>query len=131
MKHIAVRLKRFVDSEIAFGYKETHKYKRRLVNSNIDQRDPALRNLTEGLYQKGLSYVVDDCQLYWFQIEDGNSLEYYQGKNEVECVFYSDWFEEQKTKIRYYQGIRYVDECIALADHFDIKDQDRKVDYVI
>jgi len=131
LKHIAVRLKRFSDSEVAFRYHESHEHKRHLVDANIEKRDPALRNFTEGLLENGLSHIVDGCRMYWFQIKDANPLEYYQQMNEVECVFDSDWFEEQKKRIRYYQGAQYVDQCIQLAKQFTIKNQERKIDYVI
>lgn len=131
MKHIAVRLKRYQDSEKAFCYKEKHEHKRQLVDSNIEKRDPALRNLIEGLCDKGLQQEVDGCSLFWFSVNDLNSVDYYKEKNEVEFVFESAWFDEQKQRIRCHRGMSYVNECIKLADQFDIKNQDRKIDYVI
>lgn len=131
MKHIAVRLKNISDSKIAFGYKETHQHKRELIDSNIEKRDPALKNLVNELFERGLAYTVDDCSLYWLQINDDNSLEYYRGKNEVEIVFDSRWFEQHKARIRNYNGIQYVDACGALADQFSIKDQQREINYKI
>lgn len=131
MKHIAVRLKRFDDSTIAFGYNKNHKNKRQLIDANIEKRDPALRNLVDGLLDRGMEFLVDGCRLFWLQIDDDNSLEYYQSLNEVECVFYSDWFEEKKKSIRYRHGASYVQGCLDLADHFEIKDQSRKIDYEI
>jgi len=131
LKKIAVRLKRYSDSEEAFRPNDKHAHARRLIDSNIEKRDPALRNLTDGLFERGLAPIVDGCRLYWFLVDDDNSIEYYLGKNEVECVFDAQWFEQQKKRIRYYQGIRYVDECAKLADQFLIKPQDRKIDYVI
>ena len=131
LKHIAVRLKKFSDGEAAFSYKETHTHKRQLVESRLEARDPALRNITEALFERGLKYSVDGCSLYWFQVDDDNTVEYYQECNEVECVFSSDWFEEEKKKIRYYQGIKYVDECYGLAEQFTLKCQERPIDYQV
>ncbi len=131
MKYIAVRLKNIRDSKVAFGYKESHQHKRELIDSNIEKRDPALKNLVNELFDRGLAYTVDNCSLYWLQIKDENSLEYYLGKNEVEVVFESQWFEEQKARIRNFNGINYVEACGALADQFTLKNQEREIDYEI
>lgn len=128
-KYIAVRLKRFSDAEKAFGQSDKWRHPRQLLASRVDKRDPALRNFTEGLEKRGLQFIVDGCALYWLQISDQNSLEYYMERNEVECVFFCDWFDEFKRTIRYYQGKQYVDECIALGEGFTVKDQNRKIDY--
>lgn len=128
-KYIAVRLTRMSDAEKAFGDYGKWKNKRQLLTSRVDRRDPALRNLTEGLHKRGLQYIVDGCDLYWLQILDKNSLGYYLEKNEVECVFYCDWFDEFKRSIRYFQGKQYVDQCIALGEKFVLKDQHRKITY--
>lgn len=131
MKHIAVRLKNIRDIKIAFGYKESHEHKRELIDSNIEKRDPALKNLVNELFDRGLAYTVDNCSLFWLQIKDENTLEYYLGKNEVEVVFDSQWFDEQKARIRNFNGINYVEACGALADQFTIKNQEREIDYEI
>lgn len=129
LKIIAVRLKRFGDAEIAFSANENHIHKRSLIASRIERRDPALRNLAEGMEKFGLQIRVDGCNLYWLLIEDENTLDYYQRKNEVECVFSYTWFEEFKKSIRYFQGMQYVDKCEQLAKEFEIKDQSRKITY--
>lgn len=131
LKYIAVRLKRYQDSKVAFSYKETHQHKRTLIDSNIEKRDPALRNLIAGLADRGMKPSVDDCQTYWFLICDQNPIAYYEEKNEVECVFESEWFEDFKKKIRCHRGASYVEQCLNLAASFSIKDQDRLIDYVV
>ena len=129
LKHIAVRLKRSSDAEIAFKPNEKHSHKRQLVGAKLEVRDPAVKNYAEALYERGLDYFVDDCKLFWFQIDDANPVDYYTDFNEVECVFDSVWFEEEKNRIRYLQGTKYVDECHKLAERVRIKDQNRKIDY--
>ncbi len=131
LKYIAVRLHRISDADVAFSVKKSHKHKRKLVATRVEKRDPALRNFAEGLEKKGLQAIVDGCALYWLQIEDENSLEYYQNMNEVECVFSSEWFNNFKKGIRYFQGAQYVSECEKLAARFELKDQNRKINYVL
>ena len=124
LKHIAVRLQKAHHGEIGFSLKNAT-----IVNASLEKRDPALKNLVEGLNRKGLQYTVDGCDLYWFQIDDQRPLSFYAALNEVECVFESDWFEAEKEKIRHMSGIRYFDASAGLADHFVIKDQQRAIDY--
>ena len=124
LKHIAVRLQKVHHAEIGFSLKQA-----KLVNAALEKRDPALKNLLEGLHRRGLEYTVDGCDLYWFQIDDERPLSFYAALNEVECVFDSDWFEAEKEKIRHMSGIRYFDASAGLADGFEIKDQKRAIDY--
>ncbi|TQV84018.1 hypothetical protein FKG94_04955 [Exilibacterium tricleocarpae] len=126
LKHIAVRLQKVHHAEIGFSLKNA-----KLVNAALEKRDPALKNLLEGLNRNGLEYVVDGCDLYWFQIEDERPLSFYASLNEVECVFDSSWFETEKEKIRHLSGVRYFDASAGLADQFVIKDQQRAIDYDI
>lgn len=130
LKIVAVRLRKISDAEIAFAPNEAHKNQRKLVASRVERRDPALRNLVDGLEKNGMQYIVDGCALYWLQIDDQNSLEYYQRMNEVECVFSCEWFDQFKKNIRYFQGMQYVDECMRLANQFYVKNQLRKIDYI-
>ncbi len=126
LKHIAVRLKKAHHADIGFSLKSAQ-----IINASLEKRDPALKNLTEGLHTRGLEFVVDGCLLYWFQIEDERPLSFYFALNEVECVFESAWFESQKDKIRHMSGIKYYDASAGLAEQFQIKDQLRRIDYDI
>lgn len=124
LKHIAVRLQKPQHADIGFKIKNST-----VINASLEKRDPALKNLTEGLHNKGLEFVVDGCALYWFQIEDQRPISFYAALNEVECVFESAWFEAEKEKIRHMSGIKYYDTSAGLADIFEIKDQARRIDY--
>ena len=129
LKHIAVRLRRSGDADIAFKPRASHENQRNLVESRLEVRDLALKNFAEALHSRGLDYFVDDCKLSWYQVDDENTVAYYQAFNEVECAFESDWWEHEKNRIRYYQGMRYVDECRKLAGSFEVKNQSRAIDY--
>ncbi len=124
LKHIALRLRKPHDARIAFTIRKTT-----IINSALEKRDPALRNLTEGLYANGLEFEVDDCRLYWFQIDDEKTVEFYLSFNEVECAFTSSWLEEQKARFRYMAGIKYYDASSGLAKIFDVKNQSRSIAY--
>lgn len=124
LKHIAVRLRRSSDAQIAFEIRNSN-----IVNAALEKRDPALRNLTEGLYNNGVQSEVDGCKLFWFQILDDNSPDFYQYFDEVECVFSSAWFDEEKSRIRHFAGVKYYDASSELAKQFELKDQNRKIDY--
>lgn len=124
LKHIAVRLRRFHHGQMAFDINNS-----KVINANIDKRDPALKNILEGLISRGLEYAVDGCDLYWFQIDDEHPISHYQPMNEVEVVFESEWFESKKDSFRHMSGMRYFDASAGLADEFEIKDQSRKIVY--
>lgn len=124
LKHIAVRLRRSADAQIGFARR-----KAKIVASSLEIRDPALKNLTEGLYARGLSYRVDDCALYWYQIDDAKSAAFYQALNEVECAFDSGWFEQCKSSIRHLTGVRYYEACVDIAASFELKSQQRGINY--
>ncbi|GLS25261.1 hypothetical protein [Marinibactrum halimedae] len=124
LKHVAVRLRRFHHGQVAFELNGA-----RVVNSALDKRDPALKNLTEGLLNRNLEYTIDGCELYWFQIDDDKPVSYYEPMNEVEVVFESDWFEAKKDSFRHMSGMRYFDASAGLADEFAIKNQNRTIAY--
>lgn len=126
LKHVAVRLKLSSDGEKAFAIQKSD-----IVNSVLEKRDPALRNIIEALQDRGLAYSVDGCDLYWFQVDDERTPCYYQKMNEVEVVFSSEWFEKEKEKIRHYGGIKYYDACSNLVQEYEIKNQQRKIQYSV
>ncbi len=127
VKYVAVRLKRLSDGVYAF--RSTDKFKRKIIDSNIEVRDPAVKNIAEGLYERGLKFYVDGCRLYWFMVDDKNSLEDYRYLNEVEHVFDGEWFEQEKKRIRTFRGNRYVEACIGLVKGVAIKHQNRRIEY--
>lgn len=124
LKHVAVRLRKFHHGQLAFELNNAT-----VINANIEKRDPALKNLIEGLIDKGMEYTVDGCNLFWFQIDDNHPLEHYEPMNEVEVVFDSEWFENKKESFRHMSGMRYFDASAGLAEQFDLKDQHRKIAY--
>lgn len=124
LKHIAVRLRKFHHGQLAFELNNST-----VVNANIEKRDPALKNLIEGLIDQGLAYSVDGCDLFWFQIEDDYPASHYAPFNEVEVVFESAWFEAQKDSFRHMSGMKYFDASAGLAKQFTLKNQQREIAY--
>ena len=124
LKHIAVRLKRQYDGKIGFQLQNSQ-----VINSNLIQRDPALKNVSESLHKLGLKYDISGCRLFWYQIDDDKPVEWYNEFNEVELAFASDWFEDEKSKIRNLSGYDYIHGCERLAEKIVFKDQDRIVEY--
>ncbi len=123
-KILAVRLKRISDAKSGFEHKGSV-----LLNSGLERRDPALKNLFEALFDRGLSYDVHGCGVYWVLVEDEHSIQHYLNINEVELGFDADWFEQEKAKIRGLSGVGYFNACAAMAKEFSIKDQGRTINY--
>ncbi|NIB39963.1 hypothetical protein HBA55_10220 [Pseudomaricurvus alkylphenolicus] len=123
-KHIAVRLKSYYHAEAGFSHNGAT-----VINGALEKRDPALRNITEELYNQGMAFDVDDCSLFWFQIEDDKPASFYSTFNEVELAFESDWLEEQKSRMRSMGGNMYYNACAEIARSFNLKDQSREIQY--
>lgn len=123
-KYIAVRLRSEHHGQIGFSLQNAS-----VVNYALEKRDPALKNITEALYEQGLEYKVGDCRLYWFHIDDEREPDYYLNLREVELAFSREWFEAEKARIRGFSGLEYIDACTAIARSFQIKDQTRDVTY--
>jgi len=125
-KIILVRLKSFYHGKTGFDQQGAD-----VINAGLEKRDPALRNINEALLDQGLVYEVDGCGLHWFLIDDDRDVDYYLGLNEVEIAFDAAWFDTQKARIRGYAGIRYYDACVAIAQSFPLKDQQRPINYTL
>jgi hypothetical protein len=123
---IAVRLKSFYHGNAGFEYQGA-----KVLNSGLEKRDPALRNITEALYDRGLNFDVDGCALHWFLIEDDHDVNHYLTLNEVEVAFEADWFEAEKSRIRGFTGARYFDACSDIAASWPLKDQSRQICYTL
>lgn len=126
LKHVAVRLKRQYDGKVGFELQNAT-----VLNSNLESRDPALRNIIESLHRLGMSYYIDGCRVFWFQIDDDREPEWYEELQEVECAFITTWFEEEKKKINHLSGADYFAACDRLAESLTLKDQERDLTYVL
>lgn len=123
-KYVAVRLRSAQHGNIGFSLQ-----KATVINYLLEKRDPALRNMTEALYARGLEYKVGGCSLYWFHIDDERDPASYLNLREVEFAFTIEWFEEEKSRIRGLSGFEYIDACAEIASRITIKDQQRDVSY--
>ncbi|WP_439136335.1 hypothetical protein [Pseudomaricurvus sp.] len=119
-----MRLKSYYHGETGFQYNGAA-----VVNSALEKRDPALKNITEELHNLGLVFDIDGCSLFWFQIDDDQTCDFYHRFNEVEVVFESEWFEAQKARIRGMAGTMYYDACAEIARSVVLKDQSRPISY--
>lgn len=125
-KHVAVRLKSYYHGDAGFQYNGAI-----VVNSALEKRDPALKNIMEELHNQGLAFEVDKCKVFWFQIDDDKPAEFYTNFNEVELAFESEWFEAQKVRIRSMTGNQYYNACADIVKGFVLKDQSRLINYKV
>ena len=123
-KYVAVRLRSQHHGQIGFSLQNAN-----VINYALEKRDPALKNLAEALYEKGLEYSINGCNLYWFHIDDTREPSYYLNLREVEFAFTRKWFELEKARIRGYSGLQYIDACADIANNLTVKDQTRDISY--
>ncbi|WP_390590369.1 hypothetical protein [Simiduia litorea] len=81
--------------------------------SRFESQEPALRNLIDGLYRRGLDVELKGASLAWFLIEGALSPTQWLERSAVAICFSFDWFQQQAAQIRYLKGIAY---CDAAAD---------------
>jgi len=130
---IALRL--FNESHAKAGIEAPKKGKPlgRLVDVNITRFHPALRNINEFLRDNDFlpeirqGYVLhrendgkkaerlENCRLYWCEIETDLPVEYWSGLQEVEAVLPRDEFNKFVLSIRYKSGAAYISACEEFA----------------
>ncbi len=121
-KYIAVRLKSIHHGEERFSTAGCT-----IVNSRMEKREPALKNITDALYDLGVDYEIDNHALFWFLIDDEQPVEEHLCYADIELVFEASWYDAEKARIRGYTGIHYYDACVELAKAFALKDQTRLI----
>ncbi|TQV78073.1 hypothetical protein FKG94_13410 [Exilibacterium tricleocarpae] len=99
-----------------------------VVKANVERSEPALRNLVEGLHQRGLTYDIDGLGVFWLLVDSPHEPDYFTGFSAVECAFSELWLQQAAQKVRYLKGIAYCDATSAWADEFVIKDQSRSIE---
>ncbi|BFM16859.1 hypothetical protein R50073_30420 [Maricurvus nonylphenolicus] len=125
-KYVAVRLKSVHHGLTGFAIQEA-----KVINYNLEKRDPALKNIIDALLEQGLEYTVNGCGIFWFHIDDERDLAFYESLREVEFAFSTEWLDSKKASIRGYTGMEYVDACAAIAKELTIKDQSRDINYEV
>ncbi len=125
-KYIALRIRNISDAKAAF-----RRHSAIVIDSSVDKKDPALKNLAEGLHERGLAYGIGGCRVIWLVIDDARDVKFYQQFNEVEIAFSHEWLEERKSKVRYLSGLDYCEAANSWADELVIKPQDRLVEYSV
>lgn len=121
-KYVAIRLKSIHHGEERFSAKGST-----IVNSRMEKREPALKNITDALFDLGLDYEIDKHSLVWFLIDDDQAAEEHLCYVDIEIAFEASWYEAEKARIRGYTGIHYYDACVELAKGFTLKDQTRLI----
>ncbi len=121
-KYIAVRLKSIHHGEDRFSAEACS-----IVNSRMEKREPALKNITDALYDLGIEYEIDSHALFWFLIDDDQAVDEHLCYADIELAFEASWYDAEKARIRGYTGIHYYDACVELAKAFTLKDQTRLI----
>jgi hypothetical protein len=121
-KYIAVRLKSIHHGEDRFSADACT-----IVNSRMEKREPALKNITDALFDLGVEYEIDSHALFWFLIDDDQAADEHQCYADIELAFEASWYDAEKARIRGYTGIHYYDACVELAKAFTLKDQTRLI----
>lgn len=122
-KYVCIRALNLRDAKLGLANQNAT-----IVRSNVEQVDPAFRNLVYGLEAKGLKNKIDECPLFCFLIEDKKDIDYTQF-NEIEVTFSMDWFESAKSTVRHLTGLAYCEATSQLASTLSLKDQNRKIVY--
>lgn len=99
-----------------------------IINYALEKRDPALRNLSDALFDSGLEHQINRQSLYWFLIDDDRQCRQLFELGPVEITFCAQWFADQKKRIRPLRGADYINACADIASQFSIKDQQRNID---
>lgn len=121
-KYIAVRLRSIHHGEERFSAAGCT-----IVNSRMEKREPALKNITDALYDLGVEYEIDNHALFWFLIDDDQAVDERLCYADIELAFDASWYDAEKARIRGYTGIHYYDACVELAKAFTLKDQTRLI----
>jgi hypothetical protein len=123
-KLLAVRLRYASDS--AYAFRTRNNITTEIHSTSAEKLSPAIKNVSQALYDKGVEYFIDDCPVFWLIIENKLPLEDYFSVPEVEYACSYDWFHEQTKRIRNYAGLKYIEACDSLVKDYVIKPQDRK-----
>lgn len=86
-----------------------------LIRSRYEALDPALRNLIDGLYSRGLALEREGQGLCWCLVESERDAAFYVGQPGVAVCFDQRWLQQQCLQIRYLKGIAYCDAAAAWA----------------
>ncbi|MDE1463061.1 hypothetical protein [Spartinivicinus poritis] len=122
-KYVCIRALNLRDAKLGLANQNAT-----IVRSNVEQVDPAFRNLVYGLEAQGLKNKIDECPLFCFLVEDKKGIDFNQF-NEVEVSFPMEWFESAKSTVRHLTGLAYCEATSELANGLELKDQSRKVVY--
>ena len=123
---IAVRLQRGADARYGLSRHNTE-----LLDSNIDKRNAALKNMITFWVDHGVEYKIDGCSLFWLEVAGPHDAEYFLHHNEVEFAFSESWYKEQEASIRGRAGLAYYDACADIARAIPLKKQTRQIAYSI
>ncbi|MDN3640012.1 hypothetical protein QWY82_14520 [Simiduia curdlanivorans] len=83
--------------------------------SRFESQEPALRNLIDGLYRRGLDVELQGASLAWFLVEGSLTPTQWLEQSAVAICFSFEWFQQQAAQIRYLKGIAYCDAAAGWA----------------
>ncbi|UTA46431.1 hypothetical protein L1F30_09615 [Simiduia sp. 21SJ11W-1] len=88
-----------------------------VIKSRFESQDPALRNLVDGCFARGLPVEREGAGLHWFLVASaGRPAASWLQEAGVEVCFVADWLRQQALQIRYLKGVAYCDAAAAWAD---------------
>lgn len=91
-----------------------------VIKSRLDTQEPALRNLVDGLYLRGLK--AEQGGLFWFLVEAELNPAQWLACEPVSVCFAWDWLTQQARQIRYLKGLAYCDAAAGWAQHVPFDD---------
>lgn len=94
-----------------------------LVRSRYEAMEPALRNLIDGLFGRGLVPEREGLGLCWCLVESDRDPAFWLGQPGVAVCFDQRWLQQQSLQIRYLKGIAYCDAAAAWAALLPFEDR--------
>lgn len=87
-----------------------------ILKSRLESQDPALRNLVEGCYARGLLCEREGLGVHWLLVESELAVSSWRERAGVEVCFTEPWLRQQALAIRYLKGVAYCDAAAAWAE---------------
>lgn len=124
IKYLAVRVRSYDDIKDFF-----QQHGLNVVQAGVARVEQVLSNLTEGLYDKGMERTVDGHELRWFLVSGDVAKDIEERWSMCELGIEKDWFDQFKSSIRHYTGVKYWDATYGLAGEWELKPQERNLRY--
>ncbi|GLS27821.1 hypothetical protein [Marinibactrum halimedae] len=99
-----------------------------IIRSQVDKIQPALRNLSEALVDRGMAWRLGETSFYWLEVEHKViHLAQWLRFSCVELALDYQWLQTQLKLIRGLKGAAYVEAAYRWCKKFTLKSQSRPV----